>query len=164
MNQTTYLPARLLVSVGLLLLLSSCESPSTDASMDPLPDASMDTKTEGETLTADVDPVIESKDWSAWEDHQPPGPISFYVKGTIVVRATNYAARLVTKVPQGINPKILLLDLFVEKTGPIGGDAITELEARYSEESDYKTGTYTEVTILSQGSGGAHIPKVDIIN
>lgn len=110
-----------------------------------------------------VDPVVESKDWSAWEDHQPPGPVSFHVKGTVVVIATNYRATLEKTVPQGTNPKILLLDLVVEETGDVGGDAITDIPAVYSE-AKYTAGTYEEVTILRKGNGGAHIPRVDIVH
>ena len=111
---------------------------------------------------SDIDPVSESKDWKAWEDRQPPGPASFHVSGTVVVRATNFKARL-EKPVQGINPKILLLTLVVEQEGDVGGDAITPLPVKYTEK-DFKPGAYTEVTVLRRGNGGAQIPEIDIVH
>jgi hypothetical protein len=107
------------------------------------------------------DPVMKSKNWSAWEDHQPPGPVSFHVTGQVVVRATNYTARL-TKARSGINPKILMLNLVVKKTGAAGGDAITTLPVAYSKER-FKAGSYSQVMILREGKGGAHIRKIKIV-
>ena len=99
-----------------------------------------------------TDPVIQSKNFRAWENLQPPAPHSFHVSGTVVVRATNYVARLEKAVPQGINPKILLLDLIVDKVGDVGGDAITDLPVQYSEKK-YSEGTYTAVQVIRKGGG-----------
>lgn len=122
--------------------------------------ASMSIEHTGECAVAD--PVLESKDWSAWENHQPPGPVTFHVKGTVVVRATNYTAKLERAAPQGINPNILLLNLVVTESGPIGGSNITNLDVQYSEAA-YAAGAYSQVTILRDGAGGTHIPQVDIV-
>ena len=105
-----------------------------------------------------VDPVVESKDWKAWEERHPL-PASFHVSGRVVVRATNYKARL-DKPVQGINPRILLLTLVVEQDGEVGGDAITSLDVQYSEKP-HGPGKYTEVTILRRGNGGARITKLE---
>lgn len=88
------------------------------------------------------------RDWSAWHDHQPPGPAVLHVHGECEFPTAGYSVELRRTEPQGINPKDLLLDLIVsEPTGP-AAQVITKLEARYSEETDVE---YETVTILPDG-------------
>ena len=88
------------------------------------------------------------RDWSAWHDHQPPGPPVLHVRGECEFPTAGYSVGLRRTEPQGINPKDLLLDLIVrEPTGP-AAEVITPLEARYSEETDVE---YETVTILPDG-------------
>jgi hypothetical protein len=93
-------------------------------------------------------PVGECRDWSAWHDHQPPGPPVVHVRGECEFPSAGYSVELRRKEPQGINPKDLLLERVVhEPSGPVA-QAITVVEARYREETDFEFDT---VTILPDG-------------
>ena len=114
----------------------------------------------------DVDPVYESKDWKAWENHQPPGPATLHVFGTVSTRATNYSVTLERMVPQGFNPRILLLRLIVTQLGAVGGDAITPHEVTYEEtvHDGFEPGDYDSIAIVRpEGAGGAQIDDIEIV-
>lgn len=82
-------------------------------------------------------------DWSAWHDHQPPGPPVLHVHGECEFPTAGYSVELKRSEPQGINPKDLLLDLIVhEPTGP-AAQVITTVEAHYREETDFEYDTVT---------------------
>lgn len=98
-------------------------------------------------------------DWSAWHDHQPPGPAVLRVTGQCEFPTAGYSVELRRQEPQGINPKDLLLNKVVhEPAGPAGPAAtvITRVEARYEEETDFE---YDTVTILPDGPS---IPVEDV--
>ena len=56
--------------------------------------------------------VIDSWDWSAWNNKMLPKPDDFHVVGQVLVANPGIEVMLVERVPQGINPEILLLDLY----------------------------------------------------
>lgn len=56
-------------------------------------------------------PPGDSQDWHAWVNAMPPGPSTLHVSGQVSVADGNKVAKLVRSVPQGFNPRILLLDL-----------------------------------------------------
>lgn len=87
-------------------------------------------------------------DWSAWHDHQPPGPTTLNVHAECEFPTAGYTVELKRQEPQGINPKdLLLIKVVHEPTGPVA-DVITTVEARYHEETDFE---YDTVTILPDG-------------
>lgn len=93
-------------------------------------------------------PVGDCRDWSAWHDHQPPGPPTLHVRGECEFPSAGYAVELRRRELQGINPKALLLDRIVhEPSGPVS-QVVTVVEARYEEETDFE---YDTVTILPDG-------------
>jgi hypothetical protein len=49
-------------------------------------------------------------DWTAIHDFMPPGPARLTVRGKCTFPTPGYTVTLKKKVPQGINPAILLLD------------------------------------------------------
>ena len=61
----------------------------------------------------------ETKTWKAFEDRQPgPGRRpTLRVSGKVKITNTNQKPRLAEASPQGINPTILLLDLFIDTEG-----------------------------------------------
>ncbi len=54
---------------------------------------------------------IDTRDWYAWLNLMPPKPDDFHVIGEVFVPNPGVDPFLTPKVPQGINPQILLLDL-----------------------------------------------------
>jgi len=72
-----------------------------------------------------------SQGWYAWTNLQPPRPNSFHVVGEVLVSNLGIKALLTPKVPQGFNPTILLLDLFLVQQPGFWPQATTWVEARY---------------------------------
>jgi hypothetical protein len=86
--------------------------------------------------------------WSAWHDHEPPGPPVLHVRGECEFPTAGFSVELRRHEPQGFNPRDLLLDRIVrEPSGPVP-QVITVVEARYREETDFEFDT---VTILPDG-------------
>lgn len=90
----------------------------------------------------------DCRDWSAWHDHQPPGPPVLHVKGECEFPSAGYTVELKRHEPQGINPKDLLLTKVVHEPTDAVARPITVVEARYREETDFE---YDTVTILPDG-------------
>lgn len=76
---------------------------------------------------------------------QPPGPFSLYVRAKISVPTPGYRAYLKKAVPQGINPKILILDVVLEKLLGIWPQRVTDIDATYDEKPYH--GAFTDVTV-----------------
>lgn len=88
------------------------------------------------------------RNWYASHDHMPPGPKTLYVTGQCVFTTTGYSVELRPAEPQGINPKIYILEKVVhEPTGPTG-DAITTVDVRYEEKTETE---YDQVQIVPDG-------------
>lgn len=66
-------------------------------------------KMEGGVVPCDA---IETRDWYAWNNLMPPPPNRFFITGEVLVPNPGVVPVLCFKVPQGINPSILLLDLW----------------------------------------------------
>jgi hypothetical protein len=86
--------------------------------------------------------------WSAWHDHEPPGPPVLHVRGECEFPTAGFSVELRRHEPQGINPKDLLLDRIVREPSDPVTHVVTVVEARYREESDFEFDT---VTILPDG-------------
>lgn len=56
---------------------------------------------------------LKTKDWYAWNNLMPPPPDSFHTIGEVCVPNPGVQAMLYPREPQGINPNILMLDLFL---------------------------------------------------
>jgi hypothetical protein len=112
------------------------------------------------SLSIDVPPDTAQsgscRDWSADHDHQPPGAPVLRVRGTCRFPTAGYAVKLRRHEPQGINPADLLLDRIVHPpTGP-AAQVVTDVEASYSEETEFE---FETVTILPDG---ASVPVRDV--
>jgi hypothetical protein len=87
-------------------------------------------------------------DWSAFVNRQPPEPPRLIVTGTCEFPTAGFTVELRRHEPQGINPRDLLLDKVVTApTGPVA-QVVTQVEARFEEETS--TG-FDTVTILPDG-------------
>lgn len=94
-------------------------------------------------------PAGNCRNWSAWHDHQPPGPATLRVTGECEFPSAGWSVELRRREPQGANPKDLLLERVVrEPSGPVA-QALTTLQARYEEETDFE---YDTVMILPDGA------------
>lgn len=94
------------------------------------------------------------RDWSAFHGSRPPAPKTLRVTGTCTFPTTGYRVELDRAEPQGINPKILLLNKTVIKPpdDAVTGPGTSHVEASYEEVTDVE---YDSVTILP---GGPTIP------
>jgi hypothetical protein len=104
-----------------------------------------------------------TRNWKAWEDRQP-GPekiIKLIVTGEVEVSRTNDTPELKVAAPQGINPKILLLNLSINSPGAPGGEQMTWKEVRF--EKAVSAGEYTNVSILWEGNEIANC-KVKVVS
>lgn len=101
--------------------------------------------------------------WHAWINRMPPPPDDFHVVGDVEVGNPGVEALLTMKVPQGINPAILLLDLnFVQKPG-IWPQVLTCVQARFDRVLIPGSTPYTAVEIFHQGQRVLLIDHVDIV-
>lgn len=88
--------------------------------------------------------------FKAWLNKMPgPGANpTLHVTGTVTVPTTGYHVSLVEAVPQGINPKILILEVKkVKPTGP-AGDVVSQVPVEYKKQN---SPDYTDVTIRCDG-------------
>ena len=83
--------------------------------------------------------------WKAWIDVMPPGPPTLYVTGECRFPTHGYKVTLKPAVPQGINPRILLLRKIV--TPPSGPVILIPQTVPVNYKQRTKT-NYTHVTIL----------------
>ena len=102
--------------------------------------------------------TINSRNWAAYENRQPPmdtSAVPFYVIGQ--VETNNGAKRPVLKrsVPQGFNPQILILILTVEGTGG-GTTDINYRDLRFDDK--FALGQYSEVQVVYESNSAASIP------
>ena len=90
----------------------------------------------------------DCRDWYASHDHMPGKPKTLYVTGKCTFPTEGFGVELKPAVPQGINPKIYLLEKIVHKPKDLVPDVKTTVEVRYEEQTDTE---YDQVTILPDG-------------
>ena len=105
---------------------------------------------------------METKDWNAWIDLMPPKPNHFHVTGMVYVGNPGIEATLKPRVPQGINPTILLLDLFLEQKPGGWNQVMTWVEARYDLELGSESTRYTQVEIFLDDTSIAEIDVKEV--
>ena len=101
-----------------------------------------------------------TRGWYAWNNRMPTGPGSFHVIGEVQVGNPGIVAILTPRVPQGINPKILLLDLHLRQRSGIWPQVVTWATARY--DSEIPKPPYSEVQVFCGKEEVAHVPVEDI--
>ena len=97
-------------------------------------------------------------EFKAWIDKMPGANNTLHITGKVTVPTTGYHVSLVEAVPQGINPKILILE--VKKVKPSGpaGQMISHVPVRYDKPH---SPDYTDVTI--RGDGNEFTIPVEIV-
>ena len=92
----------------------------------------------------------KTRNWSANELPDFAGHrYHLKVHGEVETSATNYAPKLTEHIPQGFNPRILLLDLTIVKTAEFGGQVVAFRSADYDRPTNGHQ--YDEVDILFDG-------------
>ncbi len=86
-------------------------------------------------------------DWHAWHSNSPKPAL--HVTGKCQFPTAGYKVELRRQEPQGINPRILLLEKIVHPpTGPVA-QVVTVVRVTYSEKA--AAGQFSQVTILPDG-------------
>ncbi|MGE7959155.1 hypothetical protein ACQKQA_21690 [Pseudomonas sp. NPDC089530] len=107
--------------------------------------------------------IINCKNWHAWLDTMPPKPDELHVVGDVEVANPGVTAYLTVRVPQGINPAILLLDLHLFQRPGHWIQQVTCTQARFSRVLPPNSTHYTAIEIFYNGERIAfidHIPHV----
>jgi hypothetical protein len=102
--------------------------------------------------------VPATRDWYAWNDMMPPKPDTFHVVGEVQVPNPGVDVLLVPRTPQGINPKILLLNLILVQRSGLWPHLVVWKRAHYEKvNADYES-----VQIFSGDEVIANVP-VEIV-
>jgi len=99
---------------------------------------------------------METRNWSAWVDLEPPGPKQLHVIGEVRVGTPTTKALLRAHLPPRIDPKFLLLNLVIEPHG--GPDVMSWVKTCYEQVLKPKDTEPTSVEILAGGKSVATVP------
>ena len=89
------------------------------------------TFTESTVVTCNEKPA--ARDWLAWIDKMPPPPDTLHVRGSVEVPNPGVDVFLFKRIPQGINPTILQLNLVLVQRPGIWPQVQTLKTATYQE-------------------------------
>lgn len=121
-----------------------------------LVDLAPTTDRQGSVLTLDQ---IATRGWYAWNNLMPPKPDDFHIVGEVEVPNPGVEVLLVPKSPQGINPRILLLDLFLIQKPGIWPQIVVWKQARY----DKVNVTYDSVQVFYGSTVIADVPVDTVV-
>ena len=96
--------------------------------------------------------------WYAWNNLMPPPPPSFHIIGDVEVPNPGVDVSLTERVPQGINPRIILLDLHLIQKPGIWPQIVVRKQVRF----DKMRAIYSEADVFSGGTLIAQVPVQDI--
>jgi hypothetical protein len=91
---------------------------------------------------------VQCGEWAAWENHQPPERARLIVTAECILPTPGHTLELRPHIPQGFNPRILLLDLVVHAPKGPTLQVLTPVQLRYEQPAD---GRYDSVAILPDG-------------
>lgn len=103
--------------------------------------------------------AIQARNVSASVDARPGSPATLTVSGEANVSAGNQVPVLGEAEPQGINPKILILNLSQASTGGIGTQAFEWKDMSFSREVD-PADQFSSVSIMS---GGEEVASAEVV-
>ncbi|MDJ0616240.1 MAG: hypothetical protein QNJ63_05700 [Calothrix sp. MO_192.B10] len=101
-----------------------------------------------------------TRDWYAWNNLMPPKPDDFHVVGEVEVGNPGIVAKLYPRVPQGINPEILLMNLVLIQQPGIWPQIVTWIPARY--DKVIMNSMYKRVNIFCEDNIIADIEVEDV--
>ncbi len=102
------------------------------------------TKSDGAVLECSG---ITTRDWYAWLNLMPPGPCQLHVSGEIQVPNPGVDPLITPREPQGINPAVFLLDLYLVQRPGLWPDVLVWKQVRYDKVLPSKQ-EYSEVQIF----------------
>lgn len=102
---------------------------------------------------------IATRDWYAWNNLMPPKPDDFHVVGEIQVPNPGVEVFLIPKSPQGINPKILLLDLVLVQQAGLWPQLVMWKQVRY----DKVNTSYERAQVLYENNLIVDIPVDTVV-
>ena len=91
---------------------------------------------------------MECRDWAAWENREPLERPRLIVTARCLLPTPAHRVGLRPSNPQGINPRILLLDLVVQAPKFPAPQVVTPFLLRYEQPADTH---YDSVTIMPDG-------------
>ncbi|OLF53403.1 hypothetical protein [Pseudomonas chlororaphis] len=100
------------------------------------------------------------KNWHAWLDTMPPRPNELHVVGDIEVANPGVKAYLTVRVPQGINPAILQLELHLFQRPGQWIQQITCTQVRFTRVLPPGSPLYTAVEVFHNGERIAFIDEI----
>ena len=106
---------------------------------------------------------MESKDWYAWINFMPPIPDDFHIVGEVEVPNPGVEVLLVPRVPQGINPHILMMDLHLVQKPGAWPQVMTWVQCRYDRILGPGSVKYTDAEVWCDGQRIASM-KVDEVH
>lgn len=118
--------------------------------------------TEAPTRKGQITPhrATKTREWYAWNNMQPPEPNDFHIRGEVEVPNPGVRAVLTRSNPQGINARVLLLDLTLVQRPGYWPRTIVWTVAEYDEVIGAEG--YTQADILSEGTVIASTPVKNI--
>ncbi|MBC3809862.1 hypothetical protein [Undibacterium aquatile] len=108
--------------------------------------------------------AIQCRDWHAWLNTMPPKPDDFHVAGDVVVGNPGVEAIFTMREPQGINPTILILDLYLNQKPGNWPQVMTCAPAKFSRVMPPNSTSYQAVEIYSQGQKVGFIDHVSVVS
>jgi hypothetical protein len=114
-----------------------------------------------ETRQVTTSDDLQTRHWHAYLNTQPPKPDNFYVVGEAYVPNPGVTPRLHKIEPQGFNPAILMLELFLVQEPGIWPQGFVWNPARYDDPA--ASPEYGSVEIRHNGVVIATIP-VEIVS
>jgi hypothetical protein len=103
--------------------------------------------------------ATQCKDWQAWLDKMPPKPDELHVTGDVMVGNPGVQPTLAMRNPQGLNPAILILDLYLVQQPGMWPQVMTCASVRFDRVLPPGATDYTSVEIYSDGE---QIAQVDV--
>lgn len=103
--------------------------------------------------------TTECKDWQAWLDKMPPKPDELHVAGDVMVSNPGVQPMLAMRNPQGSNPTILILDLYLIQQPGKWPTVMVCVPARFDRVMPPGASDYTSVEIYSDGK---QIAQIDV--
>ncbi|WP_347906009.1 hypothetical protein [Pseudomonas purpurea] len=103
------------------------------------------------------------KNWHAWLNAMPPKPDNLHVVGDVEVANPGIKAYLTMRVPQGINPSILMLDLHLFQQPGVWPQVLSCIQVKYDRVMPPNSVHYSAVDVYQNNEQIAYIDYIPTI-
>jgi heat shock protein HslJ len=104
---------------------------------------------------------VETRDWYAWNNKMPPKPDDFHIVGEVYVSNPGVEVSLFPRVPQGINRRILLIELHLRQLPGIWPRVLTWKQVKF--DKIMVDSNYESVEVFCGSEAVAEIAVEDIL-